>query len=210
MRRRLLMVGIVLTILAACTSDNTKDDTKNTGTTTDYRTELLSFPQDPPQNVPTLPLVRSDGSTFDLSASGKLTLVYFGFTACPDVCPGTLTELRKAYKELGEPRDQLNIVFVTIDPERDTSENIDRFLSIYSTDFIGLTGDEAQLTAAKDFFDVIAVKVELEDSALGYSMDHTANIFVISPQGDYIAQFIHGATASTLAHDIRLFLEHEA
>lgn len=208
MLRRLLLVGIVLSILAACSNDTSKD-TKDTDTTTDYRTELLSFPQDPPQDLPTLPLTRSDGSTFDLSASGKLTLVYFGFTACPDICPGTLTELRKAYKELGEPRDQLNIVFVTIDPERDTADNIDRFLSIYSTDFIGLTGDEAQLTAAKDFFDVIAVKVELEDSALGYTMDHTANIFVISPQGDYIAQFIHGATASTLTHDIRLFLEHE-
>lgn len=208
--RRLVMLGLVLVLLAACTSESSQTATTTKAAATDYRLNLLAFPHDPPQALPALPLIRSDGTPFDLGAPDKLTIVYFGFTACPDVCPTTLIELRKAYLELGQPRDKLNIVFVTIDPERDTPENIERYLATFHSDFIGLTGDADQLKAARDTFEVVAIKVELPDSALGYTMDHTADIFVISPQGAYIARFVHGATATTLAHDFRLFLEHES
>lgn len=204
---RIVLLGIVLIlVMAAC--GQTEDDDNNADAANQYD-DLFAFVEDPPQPVDDFTMSSTTGTPFTLSDQNRLTLMYFGFTSCPDVCPTTLYELRQAYVELGEPADKLNIVFVTVDPERDTPENITQYLGLYHPDFIGLYGEDEELAALRDAFDVVAVREEMEDSALGYNINHTASLFVISPQGELIATFAHGTTAFTVAHDMRIWFETE-
>jgi len=154
-------------------------------------------------------LSTADGEPFTLSAQrDKITVIYFGFTSCPDVCPLTLNELKRAYLNLDEPQDALQIVLITVDPERDTPELLKNYVGRYHEDFIALTGDVAALERAYDAFGIRAEKVPLPDSAMGYTMDHSADVYIIPPDRALSRKFQHGATFSNFAHDLGMLLDH--
>lgn len=212
-KRPIFLFLLMVLVLAACGDDvKLSDPEKDTPTPAPgaYRSELFGVVPETETIIADFTLESTTGTPFTLSEqSGKITVIYFGFTACPDVCPLTFTELRKAYQTLGSPQDKLNILMITIDPERDSLDILGNYLGIYNADFIGLRGEGDTLEAVKKAFGVVAAKVELEDSALGYTMDHTANVFILGPDGELIAQFAHGATGSNFAHDLQLILDNE-
>jgi protein SCO1/2 len=136
---------------------------------------------------------------------GKVVAVFFGFTRCPDVCPTTLAEMKAVKDKLGPDGDRLQVLFVTIDPERDTPELLAKYVPAFDPSFLGLYGDaDATAKAAKEFR-VFYQKVP-GSSPDNYSMDHTAATFIYDPQGRLRLFAKHGMGADALVQDIRLLL----
>ena len=115
---------------------------------------------------------------------GKPTLVFFGFTNCPNVCPSTLLELTNQLEELGSDADRLNVLFITVDPERDTPQQLALYLSSFDSRITGLSGTPENILAVEKAYHIFARKVPLEDG--GYTMDHTATVAVMNSRGQYV------------------------
>ncbi len=138
---------------------------------------------------------------------GRLMLVYFGYTFCPDVCPTALTDMGDALGILGEAADKVTPVFITIDPVRDTPEHLKEYLKFFHPRLVGLTGTPEQVKAALKTYKVYAAKAPVEGGDAGdYLMDHTSIIYLMGPDGAYKAHFSHGASAEDMAEGIRKFL----
>jgi protein SCO1 len=135
---------------------------------------------------------------------GKVVTVFFGFTHCPDVCPTTLAEMVQVMKALGPDAGRLQVLFVTVDPERDTPEVLRQYVPSFDPSFLGLYGDaEATARAAKEF-KVFYQKQPSKNG--GYSMDHSAGTFVLDPEGRLRLFAQYGQGAEALVHDIRILL----
>lgn len=135
---------------------------------------------------------------------GKVVAVFFGFTHCPDACPTTLAELAQVVRALGPDGDKVQVLFVTVDPERDTPEVLRRYVSAFHPSFLGLYGDaQATARAAKEF-KVFYQKQPLKEG--GYSVDHTAATYILDREGRLRLFASHGTAAQALLHDIRLLL----
>ena len=134
---------------------------------------------------------------------GKAVVIFFGFTHCPDVCPTTLAETAAALKKLGADADRVQVLFVTIDPERDTGEALAKYVTAFDPRFLGLRGDaDATQRAAKEF------KVFYEKRKTGdtYSMDHSGQTYVIDPQGRLRLLVRPERLAEDLPEDLRTLL----
>jgi protein SCO1 len=114
---------------------------------------------------------------------GKPMLVFFGYTFCPDVCPTTLFELSTQLKELGEEADRLNVLFITVDPERDTPDKLALYLTSFDPHITGLSGPEKNIKAAMSAYRVFARKVPTADGE--YTMDHTAIVYMMNSMGQF-------------------------
>lgn len=131
-------------------------------------------------------LTASDGRQFNSSElNGKPAAIFFGFTHCPDVCPTTLARLVKLRRELGKGDDALSIVFVSVDPERDTPAEIANYLKMFNTPVIGLTGSQAQIDQVKKQYGIYSRKVDQPGG--GYSVDHTASVILLDRNGQFVA-----------------------
>ncbi len=135
---------------------------------------------------------------------GKVVTVFFGFTHCPDACPTTLAEMAQVMKELGPDAGKLQVLFVTVDPERDTAQVLKQYVPSFNPAFLGLYGDAEATARAAKAFKVFYQKQPVKDG--GYSVDHGAGTFILDREGRLrlFAQYGQGATA--ILHDIRLLL----
>jgi protein SCO1/2 len=135
---------------------------------------------------------------------GKVVVIFFGFTHCPDACPTTMIELARVARDLGPDAARMQVLFVTVDPERDTPEVLRQYVPAFQPTFLGLygTADETARTAKE--FKVYYQKQRLPGG--GYTMDHSAGTFVLDPQGRLRLFAQYGAGAQALLHDIRLLL----
>ena len=136
---------------------------------------------------------------------GKLVFVFFGFTHCPDVCPTTLAEMAGIMKALGPEADRLQVVFITLDPERDTPELLASFVPAFHPSFLGLTGDQATIDKVAKDFKVFAQKVPGKDGK-SYTIDHTAGSYVFDAQGRIRLFVRHGQPGDALLKDLRQLL----
>ena len=135
---------------------------------------------------------------------GKVVAVFFGFTHCPDVCPTTLAELSQVMRELGADADKVQVLFVTVDPERDTPEVLRQYVPAFHPSFLGLVGDaEGTARAAKEF-KVFYQKQPLKNG--GYSVDHSAGTYIFDRAGRLRLFAPYGRGAAALLHDIRILL----
>lgn len=136
---------------------------------------------------------------------GKLVVLFFGYTQCPDVCPTTLATMAEAMKQLGADADRVQVLFVTLDPQRDTPKVLSGYVTAFDPRFIGLSGDEAATTRAAREFKVFSQKVT--GSAPGqYTLDHTAATYVLDGQGRLRLYMRHGQSAADVVTDLRLLL----
>ena len=137
---------------------------------------------------------------------GKVVVLFFGYTQCPDVCPTTMTELAQVKKSLGTDADKLQVVFVTVDPERDTPDVLKAYMANFDPTFIALRGTPEQLAAtAKDF--KVYYKKTGGKTPTSYSMDHSAASYVYDTKGQLRLYTRYGSGAQALASDIRLLLK---
>jgi len=154
-----------------------------------------------------LSLTDPDGKRRSLAEfKGRVVVVFFGFTQCPDVCPTTLAEMAQALRELGPRADRVQVLFVTVDPERDTQALLAQYVPAFDPRFVGLRGDaEATARTAKEF-KVFYQKVP-GSSPGSYSIDHTAGSYVFDPQGRLRLFVKHAKGPGPLATDIGHLLD---
>jgi protein SCO1/2 len=138
----------------------------------------------------------------DKDFRGKLTLVYFGFTYCPDVCPTDLQNIGLALDRLGESAERVQPLFITVDPERDTPEHLKDYVPMFHPRLIGLTGNAAAIRSASDAYKVYYAKVPNERGD-DYTIDHTAYIYLMGVDGNYIGFFPPGTSPDRLAEMLR-------
>ncbi len=136
---------------------------------------------------------------------GKVVVVSFGFTHCPDVCPTTLADLAKALRKLGADARNAQVLFVTVDPMRDTAEVLKAYVPAFHPDFVALRGDAAETAAATKAFHVYA-KVRPGTSAESYTVDHSAQSFVLDREGRIRLILPHGIAPDAIASDLRVLM----
>jgi len=136
---------------------------------------------------------------------GKVVLMFFGYTQCPDVCPTTMAEMAAVMKELGPQADQVQVLFVTIDPERDTQQLLAQYVPVFDPRFLGLYGTAEQTAAVGKEFKVLYVKVPGKTPG-SYSMDHTAASYVFDKQGKIRLLVRPGQGPAPTVHDIKQLL----
>jgi protein SCO1/2 len=138
----------------------------------------------------------------DADFRGKLMLVYFGFTHCPDVCPTDLQQIGLAVDQLGGAGEMVQPIFITVDPERDTADHLKDYMPLFHPRFVGLTGDAAAIRDAARAYRVYYQKVEREDKS-DYTVDHSAFIYLTDRDGRYLGFFPPGTSAERLAETMR-------
>ena len=139
--------------------------------------------------------------------SGKLVILYFGFTSCPDICPASLARIAHGLKQLEtEQREQIQTMMISVDPERDTATKLAEYVQFFAADFIGLTGEAQDIKRILTAYGSYARKVTLPESAMGYTMDHGSKIYLLDRQGKVIKMFDHNILPDKLAAEISLLL----
>jgi protein SCO1/2 len=140
----------------------------------------------------------------DADMKGRPFLVFFGFTHCPDICPTTLFDMSQMMKALGPDAGRTGVLFITVDPERDTVPVLKDYLSNFDPHLRGLTGDRAAIDAAIKEYRVYAKKIPLENG--DYTMDHTAVIYLMDKDGHFVAPFDMSRTPEAEAADLRRYM----
>jgi cytochrome oxidase Cu insertion factor (SCO1/SenC/PrrC family) len=145
----------------------------------------------------------------DEDFAGTWQLVFFGFTSCPDVCPTTLIEVSAVLEKLGDDAQQVTPLFISVDPERDTPEVMAEYVANFDPRIVGLTGSQEQIKQAAQAFRAYYAKVEQENQPDGYTMDHSAFLYLMDPDGEYATHFSPSDEPAAIADEIRAYLEGE-
>ena len=163
---------------------------------------------DPPVNLPELKLTDTQGKEFSLSSQrGRVVLLYFGYTHCPDACPETLSHLAQARRVLGQAASSLSIVFVTTDPERDTAEVLKQYIAHFDPAIVALRGTPEELAAIYQGYHVAVIKEEPMAGQAGYQVGHSDLIYVIDKAGRWRESFDSTSSADDLANDVRHLIQ---
>ena len=161
----------------------------------------------PPLPVTDFTLQTANNEVFRLSdQKGKIVLIFFGYTSCPDVCPVTLATFKQVYDTLGENSQKVRFVMITADPDRDTPEKVAEYVAQFNSEFIGLSGSLADLDA---IWKELGVFVEKQDSgsAAGYLVSHTASVYVIDQNRNLLMMLPYGTSAIDMADDLTQLLK---
>lgn len=161
---------------------------------------------EPPKELANFTLTSQTGAPLSLQdLRGRPSLVFFGYTNCPDVCPLTMAEWKKVKQALGDTAKDISFVFISVDPERDTPEVVDRFLKGYDPSFIGLTGDVSKIQAiAKDFG--LFFKVHEDDTSGKPLVDHSSYSFLLDRDARLHMIYSYNMPTETVTRDIRAVL----
>lgn len=135
--------------------------------------------------------------------AGRWMLVFFGFANCPDVCPTTLAEVAAVMDALGSEAAAVQPLFVSIDPERDTPQQLAEFLPFFDANIIGLTGTPNQIKKTSETFRIYYEKIEEAASPDGYTMGHSSQLFLFSPDGGYVGAWAYGTPAEDILSDLK-------
>ena len=194
MKRRHLLLSAIAASLAACSESKPKFSAIDL-TGANYAKDFH--------------LPDTDGKMRSLADfKGKLVAVFFGYTQCPDVCPTTMTELAEAKKLLGPDGNKLQVVFITVDPERDTSQVLKGYMGNFDPTFVALRPTPEQLEAVAKDFKVYYKKVE-GNTPTSYSMDHSAATYVYDTKGQLRLYARYGAGPQVLASDFKQLLAQD-
>lgn len=188
-----VLVGMLALVLAGCGDTYAYSGTQYTN----------------PVDAPPLEGTNWDGSAFSIAdQQGKVVLLFFGYTFCPDICPFTLADLTQVYQQLDDAAEDVAVVFVTVDPERDQPERLAQYIPAFNENFYGVYIAPEQLETVKKEYGVFAEKRELNDaSSIDYLIDHSGWIYVIDRQGKLRLAYGHDTPAATLTPDIANLLK---
>ncbi|NNM81935.1 MAG: SCO family protein [Burkholderiales bacterium] len=198
--RKLVLITMVLAAFAGCSSRKQP-------------------PKDPLDFVPPHDLSGADyGKNFRMADfdgkirqlsdfTGRDVVLFFGYTHCPDVCPTTFTDLAQARKMMGQDASKVQVIFVTIDPDRDTDAILKKYVPSFDPSFIGLRGNAAETKKIADEFHAVYRKVQIEDDMRNYAMDHTAGSFVFDPQGHLRLYMKYGEKPAEMKKDLESLLK---
>ncbi len=155
-----------------------------------------------PRDVQPFTLVDHTGKNFDnRSLQGRWSFIFFGYSHCPDVCPTTLSVLNSVARKLENRKDQIQFVFISVDPGRDTPEKLGQFVSYFNGSFIGVTGSDDAISALTRHLGVIYARVAENSVTDNYLMDHSASVLLFDPAGRFHAVFTPPLDAADMAND---------
>lgn len=173
---------------------------------------LFWYPDPPEQPLPKpgLPaggdftLQSADGPISLRDFRGKVVLVYFGYAFCPDICPTALVTVSDAIEQL-EPDEQqkMTVIFVSVDPGRDTPESLKQYTAFFHPKIVGVTGTEEEVQKAARDYGVFYARHDVDTAAGGYVVDHSADIYVVAANGRVVDKITHGTAATQIAQSIR-------
>jgi protein SCO1/2 len=162
---------------------------------------------DPPRPVQDFTLINQHGRPFRLSDQrGRVLLLFFGYTHCPDVCPTTLSTWARIHEALGDDAAQVRFVFITVDPERDTPERLREHVRIFNADFAGLTGASDALRPVYQTFGVYFEKDTTTASAASYLVSHTASTFAVDRDRQWRLRYAFDTPIEDIVHDLKQLL----
>lgn len=152
-------------------------------------------------------LTDHNGQPFALSSlRGKVVLVFFGYSFCPDVCPTTLSKLSSVTRKLGEDRQQMKTLYITVDPDRDTPEVLKADLEQFDLDALGLTGSREEIDKVVTLYGAKYEIVPTPESAAKYTVSHSTTLYALDPQGRVRIQFPYEATVDEIVAGVRQIL----
>lgn len=168
--------------------------------------DATRFPE--AREIASFSLIDHNNAVFDNSVlKDRWSFIFFGYTHCPDVCPTTLSVLNSVARKLGDLDEDIRFVFLSVDPERDTPEQLAQFVSYFNADFIGVTGTPEGIEQITRQLGVLHIRAQPEEGASGYLVDHSASVFLFDPDGRYHAVFSPPLSADTIAGDFRKMLQ---
>ncbi len=173
---------------------------------------------EPPREAPAFSLDGSNGKKLSLrDYLGKVVIVDFGYTFCQEVCPVTLARLTEVHKKLASAAQKLGsaardvqVIYVTVDPERDSPERLREHLAAFNPSFLGATGTPDELAAVRKAYGVVAEQVVSRNQALGYAVNHSSSLYLIDRQGKLRGLVPFGTPADDIVHDIEVLLKMRA
>jgi protein SCO1/2 len=190
MRKRIAGLALLAALLAAC------------GPTQFQSTDITGA-----DFARSLELTGHDGQPRSLSDfAGKVVIVFFGYTQCPDVCPTTLARFAEVVKQLGSDAERVQVLFVTVDPERDTPQVLSQYVPAFDSRFVGLYGDSAAIARTAKEYKVLHQK-QAGKTESSYTIDHSAGSFVYDRSGRVRLFVRHETPVDSLVHDIRILLD---
>jgi protein SCO1/2 len=142
----------------------------------------------------------------DKDFRGRYMLVFFGFTHCPDICPAELQVMSAALEDLGADADKVVPIFITLDPERDTPEAVTAYVQNFGTNFVGLTGSPEAIEKAAKAYRVTYQKFQDESMGEDYSIDHSALVYLMGPDGAFVTHIPYGTPPKKMAETLRRYL----
>jgi protein SCO1/2 len=158
----------------------------------------------PPREAPDFSVRGSDGTALTLNRyRGKVVVLGFGYTSCPNVCPATLAVLAQAHRKLGPLGSQVQVIYLTVDPERDNAERLKQYLAAFDPTFVGGTGSAAQMAAVRLSYGVTA---ERHGAGSDYAVAHSSFVYLITRDGKLRALMPFGHKADDFVHDISMLL----
>lgn len=187
------LTAIVAVLLSACSPSTEESSLFGTDITgADFATDFK--------------LTDHHGETRQLSDyQGKVVALFFGFTHCPDICPTTMADLAAAMKLMGKNSDHVQVLFVTVDPERDTQAVLSEFVPSFDSRFVGLTGTTEEIERTAQTFKIFYAKQQ-EPGQSGYSFDHSAGVYVYDKKGKIRIYLKYGQKPQEIAHDLSRLL----
>lgn len=162
---------------------------------------------EPPNPMPNFSLQSTKGPVSLSSFRGKIVVLYFGYTSCPDVCPTSLALLRQAVDALGDKAENIQVIFISVDWKRDTPEILSKYAAHFHPDFLGLTGDQAQIDLTTRNFGIYYSLNQPDENGF-YSVDHTASIKVLDRQGRLVVIWPYGIQPSEMTSDLQVLLKN--
>ncbi len=201
----------VMALLAGATASWLFNQTNESKTIPTLKAATALLEQARP--LPNFSLVDQNGKQFGKEQlQGHWSFLFFGYTHCPDVCPTTLATLNDTLTAIAQNNDQLNtqVIFVSVDPERDSHEQLKSYVEYFNSEFVGLTGNPSELDGLATNLGILRAKVANPADPDNYLMDHTAAVLLIGPEGRLVALFSAPHEAGTLAddfHNLRRYYE---
>ncbi|WP_119388668.1 SCO family protein [Taklimakanibacter lacteus] len=193
--RQKLVFALVVLLIAAVTGLGALWLTRGPGSPIGSGTALVGGP---------FTLTNQDGKRVtDQDFRGRYMLIFFGFTYCPDVCPGELQVMSAAIDQLGADGDRIQPIFVTIDPARDTPEAMKLYVSNFHPRMAGLTGSEADIAAVAKAYRVYYAKAKGSENSPDYLMDHSTILYLMGPDGKFVRHFTYSTDVKALADGLR-------
>lgn len=169
--------------------------------------EMRTGSFDPPRQAPDFTLQGSHGADLRLSSyRGKVVALGFGYTYCPDVCPTTLAELAQARRELGAAAKDFQVIYVTVDPERDGAKRLQQYVTAFDPAFLGATGTAQQLAEVRKAYGIQAVRKDNPDRPSAYSVHHSSYVYLVDRSGNLRAMMPFGVALEDVVHDVKTLL----
>ena len=160
----------------------------------------------PAQLAPEFVLLDQNGSIIHPGDfSGRIVLLYFGYTACSDICPATLSDMKRVKENLGKPGDEVALVFITLDPRRDTRDRLSKYLSGFDAGITGLSGQEDILASVWQAYGISRTIIG-DESGNDYQLEHTTRLFIIDKAGNLRLTYPFGFPVNLIVDDVRLLL----